>query len=455
MTDERPVPVKTILVTIGLVIASGIALYLVVLLAHIWTLLLVALFFAILLTPPVDFVRRHLHVSKGLATAIVILVGLGLITAMLYAFIRPLVDQTSHFINNFPTYVSDARAGRGPIGKLVQKYNLDKKLEDNRDKLNKALSGAGGSAVNVARKVFAGIISTLTMVVLAVLMILYGPDMLAGGLGALSPPRRERVKAVAVDCARAITGYAMGNLLISVIAGFVTFVGLWAFGVPFKGVLALFVAFADLIPLVGATLGAVPTIGVAFLHSTTAGIGMIIVYVVYQQFENHVLQVGIMSKTVHINQLVVLVSVLIGVELFGFVGALLAIPVAGVVQVIVRDLWDHRAGRPKEEPTIGHAEVPVSEVVAEQQKDETGEGAGAGDDTAEETDRSTEERGDRHEAEAAPAEANAGTNGEHHPEVAGGGDSTEVAPEPAVDESVPAVDEPGPEEAVQTTPGRP
>jgi predicted PurR-regulated permease PerM len=182
----------------------------------------------------------------------------------------------------------------------------------------------------------------------------------------LPPPRRDRVKAVAADCARALTGYVLGNLLISVIAGLVTFVGLWIFGVPFKGVLALWVGFADLIPLVGATLGAIPTVLVAFLHSPAAGIGMLIIYVVYQQFENHVLQVAIMSKTVQMNQLFVLVSVLIGVELFGFLGALLAIPAAGVIQVIARDLWDNRTGRWKQEPTVGTDEIPVDEALEQE-----------------------------------------------------------------------------------------
>jgi predicted PurR-regulated permease PerM len=122
------------------------------------------------------------------------------------------------------------------------------------------------------------------------------------------------------------------------------------------------VGFADLIPLVGATLGAVPTIAVAFLHSLPAGIGVTIFFIVYQQFENHVLQVQIMARTVQINQLIVLVSILVGVELFGLLGALLAIPAAGVIQVIVRDLWDNRRNRPKPEPTIGTDEVPVSEA---------------------------------------------------------------------------------------------
>ena len=367
MADDRPVPVKTILVSIALVVATIAGLYLVVLLAHIWVLLGVSLFFAVLFTPPVELVRKKLHIKKGFATAIVLVVSLGLLAAMLYIFITPLVDQTRDFIDDFPQYVADAREGRGPVGDLVRRYDLDEWLEENRTRINETLTNAGGSAVDVARKIFAGIVSTLTVLVLAVLMILYGPGLLQGALTALPERKRARVQAVAVDCARAVTGYAMGNLLISLVAGTVTFIALSILGVPFAGVLALFTAFADLIPLVGATLGAIPTIFVSFLHSTTAGIGMLIVYIIYQQFENHVLQVAIMSKTVHINQLVVLVSVLIGVELLGFLGALLAIPVAGVLQVIARDLWDERTGAPKEEPTIGEDEVPISEVVGDQQ----------------------------------------------------------------------------------------
>ena len=166
---------------------------------------------------------------------------------------------------------------------------------------------------------------------------------------------------MAADCSRALTGYVMGNLLISVIAGVLTGIALVAFGVPFAGVLALWVGFADLIPLVGATLGAIPTIGVAFLHSTPAGVGMLIFYIVYQQFENHVLQVSIMSKTVKVSPLTVLVSVLVGVELLGFMGALLAIPAAGVIQVVVRDIYDDRQGRLKAEPTVGADDVPIDD----------------------------------------------------------------------------------------------
>jgi len=364
-TEPRPVPVKTIMATIGLVLATVIGLYLVVILARVEAWLVVAAFLAVVLNQPVEFLRRSVHLPRGISVAVVYLVGILLVSGMLYVFIRPLVDQVQHFSERFPTYVADARAGKGAVGRLVKKYDIDKKLDENKSKIQDWASSSSGGALGVAKGVANGLLALVTILVLSVLMIIYGPDLLSSGVGLLSPPRRKRLTAVARDCARAITGYVMGNLLISLVAAVITYVSLWILGVPFKGVLALWVAFADLIPLVGATLGAVPTIGVALLHSTTAGIAMLIIYVVYQQFENHVLQVVIMSKTVQINQLFVLVSVLIGIELFGFLGALLAIPAAGVIQVIVRDSWDHRRGRLKPEPTIGADQIPFVDQLAE------------------------------------------------------------------------------------------
>ena len=364
LEQSRPVPVRTILATIGLVLATVLSLWLFVRLARIEALLVVAAFFAVVLSPAVELVQRRLHVRRGFAVAIVFLVVFGLLGAMLYAFISPLVDQGQKFADDYPRLVREAKAGKGPVGGIVKRYKLDDKLDENRQKINDQFSKFGGGAFNVAKSVAAAVAVAITVIVLSLLMILYGPDMLTGALGMLSPPRRRRVHAVLRDCARALTGYVFGNFLISIIAGGATFVALLILDVPFRGVLALWVGFADLIPLVGATLGAIPAVLVAFLSSTTDGIAVLIFFIAYQQFENHVLQVQIMARTVQINQLVVLVSVLVGVELFGLLGALLAIPAAGVIQVIVRDLWDNRRNRPKDEPTIGADEIPVSETLA-------------------------------------------------------------------------------------------
>jgi predicted PurR-regulated permease PerM len=365
LEQPNPVPVRTIAVTIGMVLATLVGLYLITTLARIEALLLIAAFFATVLMPPVNWVQSRLHLRRALSTLVVYLLLFGAVVGMLYLFIRPLVNEVTQFSDDFPTYVSDARAGRGTIGRLVKRYKVDQWVDKNKTKIQQGLTRVGTGAVSVVRGVAVAVALLLTVAVLAFMMILYGPDMLAGATGMLSPPNRDRVCAVGRDCARAITGYVFGNLAISFIAGAVTFGSLLGFGVPFAGVLALWVGFADLIPLVGATLGAIPTVAVAFLHSITAGIGMTIVFIVYQQFENHVIQPVVMNKTVKLNQLFVLVAALAGVELFGLVGALLAIPAAGVIQVIVRDLYDHRKGALEEEPTVGVDEIPVSELEPE------------------------------------------------------------------------------------------
>jgi predicted PurR-regulated permease PerM len=363
--DERPVPVKTILVTIGLVLATLGVLYLVRVLARIEMLLLVAGIFAVVLTPLVELVHARAHIKRGLAAGLVFVGGIVVVGAMLFMIIKPLVTESRKFADNFPTYLSDAQKGRGALGGLVKRYDLEKRYEDNKAAIENAFKNAGSRAVSYIGKAFSGVVTMLTILVLSFMMLLYGPELTRSALAAVPPNRRERVRAVAADCSRAVTGYVSGNLLISFIAGVLTYIALWILGVPFKEVLALWVAFADLIPLVGATLGAIPTIAVAFLHSVPAGIGVVIFYIVYQQIENHFLQPVIMARTVQINQLFVLVSVLIGVELAGFVGAILAIPLAGVVAVIVRDLWDHRKGQMKEEPTIGEEAVPVTQAMDE------------------------------------------------------------------------------------------
>jgi predicted PurR-regulated permease PerM len=156
-----------------------------------------------------------------------------------------------------------------------------------------------------------------------------------------------------------VTGYLTGNLLISVICGALTYVVLLVLGIPFAGLIALFVGLADLVPLVGATIGGAVAVIAGFLHSTTAGIVVLVFFVLYQQLENHLLQPLIFARTVKLNPLTVIVAILLGVELLGVLGALLAIPAAGMIQVILRDVWDHRRGRPKDEPTVGQERRPA------------------------------------------------------------------------------------------------
>ncbi len=370
---RKPVPWRTILAVLLVVLATAFTVVTLQRLGRIITWFVVAAFFAAILTPAVDFLERKVRMPRVLATLIVFLLGLAAMAAMLYSFIRPLVDQAYEFSDNLPKYVEEAKAGQGPVGGLVERYDLDTYVERNQEKLRATVTGAGGPAAKFASSIFSTLAAVVTILVLTFLLLLEGPKVIDGLLRLIPPRHRDRVRRVARDSNRAITGYMFGNLAISVIAGVATYLVLWPLGVPFRGVLALWVAFADLIPLVGATLGAVVVSAVAFLDSPRTGIIVVIFFVIYQQFENHVLQVSIMSRTVDLNPLAVLASVLVGVELFGILGALLAIPAGGVLQVVCRDIYDTNLGMLKDEPTIGVDEVPISEV----QRDEAAEAATA------------------------------------------------------------------------------
>jgi predicted PurR-regulated permease PerM len=331
------VPVPSILTAIGLVLLTLGGLWVLSRITKIITWVLIAVFFAVVLRPIVDFLHRRAHLPRGIATALVLITVISTLGVMTYVFVRPIAEQTTTFIEDLPTTVTEAQEGKGTVGKLVKRYKVEDWVNRNQPRLQKEVTNLGNSAVDVARGVFNTIIASLTILVLTILFLLEGGDMFRSGLRFLPDHRRERVERVAERSAKAVTGYVAGNLLISIIAGVSTFTFLTIVGVPFAAVLALWVGFADLIPLVGATLGAIPTVAVAFLHSTTAGVATLIFYVLYQQFENHVLQVTIMSRTVALKPLSVLLSVLIGVEMFGLLGALLAIPAAGVVKVIAAE----------------------------------------------------------------------------------------------------------------------
>jgi predicted PurR-regulated permease PerM len=163
----------------------------------------------------------------------------------------------------------------------------------------------------------------------------------------MAPERAARYSRVAHEVNRSVTGYMLGNVLTSVIAGLVVFVTLVVVGVPFPFLWALWVALVDFLPMIGGALAGIPTVLFAAAHSLSAGIVTLVVFLVYTQVENHVLNPVVMSRTVRVNPLLVLLSILIGAEIgswiggiFGaFVGALLAIPAAGAIQVVVREVW--------------------------------------------------------------------------------------------------------------------
>ncbi|GGQ82162.1 AI-2E family transporter [Couchioplanes azureus] len=353
------------MVVIGLLLATVTVLFLGYEARRVLTWIVIAGFFAVALHPAVTWMtRKATFCKRWLATLLVFVAAFALLGGLITLFVVPLVRESGQVIADFPKIVEDLRNGRGPAGQLVDRFNLMEYAQNNADRIREYASGLGAPTLAFLRSVATGVAGIATIFVLAYLMVLEAPKIVDGFLALFAPRRAEHIRRVGQDCARTITGYLTGNLLISVICGTLTYVVLAVLDVPYAGLIALFVGLADLIPLVGATLGAVVATAAAFVASTTAGIVVLVFFVLYQQLENHLLQPMIFARTVKLNPLTVLVAILVAVELAGILGALLAIPVAGILQILARDIWDTRRGRPKAEPTVGEDRTPVSDAPA-------------------------------------------------------------------------------------------
>jgi len=338
--------VRTVLAVIALVIAAWALLTVIAVTRQVITWLLVSLFLAMALNPAVDWFMRHGIKRRGYAAALTYVLALVAIGAIAYAFIPTLVNQVNEFVQAVPGYVDDLTKGRGRLGFLETKYHIVEKIREQvKEGGASRVLGLTGAAISITKSVISLVVATITIAFLTFFMLLEGPTWMDRIFGLLPEPSRPRWRKVGYDVYRTVGGYVTGNLVISLVAGTLTTVVLLAVGVPFAVALGVIVALLDLIPLAGATIAGVIIGTVAFLHSITAGIVVVVFFVVYQQLENHFLQPVVYSRTVQLSPLVVLVAVLVGAKLAGILGALGAIPVAGAIQVLLIDWHQHRRAR--------------------------------------------------------------------------------------------------------------
>ena len=362
--DRRHVPLLTILVTVGVVAVTYLAGKLLYRIKDIVLLIVVAGFIALLLNPIVVLVQRRLVPRRGAAVAIVTLWATLVFIGLAVAFGYPLVNAITHLANSLPTYVANAQHGRGWIGHLVNRYHIQSWVQRNTPKLVSYAQSLSKPALSIGAGALSLVIELLTIFFLVLLLLIEAPKMRVWILSQMRPARAAKATAVAAEVNQAVAGYMLGNLLTSLIAGIVVFVTLLVLGVPYPLLWGLWVALVDFLPMIGGALAGIPTALFAFTHSLTAGIVTAVVFIAYQQIENHILNPVIMSKTVKISPLLVLVAVLVGASLGslvgglfgGFVAALLAIPTAGALQVLVREAWQAAAPPPDPPPPASAAQ---------------------------------------------------------------------------------------------------
>ena len=334
---------RTIFGVLGIVVLVGLVLLLGYLAWTVLTWILIAALLAAALNPAVEALERR-GISRGWGATIVFFTALLALSAIGALVIPPLVSQVTDFVNAVPDFIDDLTAGRGPFGFLQDEYQIV-------DRIRAAIErqGVGGvlglsePLLDIVRSVITAVVGVVTVIFLTYFMLLEGPSTIASLLGLLPESLRPRYERVGREIYRTISGYVTGNLVISLVAGTLATIVLYAVGSEFAIALGLVVAILDLVPLAGATLAAIIASTVVAIETDWLRALVVVgFFVAYQQFENHVLQPLVYGRTVQLSPLLVLCAVLVGAQLAGILGALLAIPVAGSLLAIGREVVEYR-----------------------------------------------------------------------------------------------------------------
>jgi predicted PurR-regulated permease PerM len=336
--------VRSIVRIVLVVVCVAIVLYLLWLLRKPISWVLIAIFLAAALSPPVNRLNRHMR--RGFAIALTYL-GLLLIPILLIALIvPPLIGEANDFADNVPRYADDVTEyvqNNKRLREINEDYDITQKLEEEASKLPSRLGGAAGTLRDIGFGIVNSLFALLTILVLAAFLLGSGRQWTDAFIDSRPFEQRERLRRARNNIASAVGGYVAGALTIAFIAGIATYIVLLILGVPFRGPLAVIAGLFSLIPLVGATIAAV-LIGVVTLFENfpTATIIWAVWAIVYQQIENHLIQPQIQRRTVNVHPFITIVAVLFGSTLLGVLGALVAIPVAASIQILVREYVDLR-----------------------------------------------------------------------------------------------------------------
>jgi predicted PurR-regulated permease PerM len=332
---------KAIARIVLIIVCVLFSLYLIYRLRQPLTWIFIAVFLAVALSRPVNYLSRFMR--RGFAIATVFLAMLATVVLLGLLMIPPIVSELNDLADNAPAYAADVREWvekNETLRKLEEDYNITQKLEEEAGKLPQRVGGAAGTLSDIGFGIVNSLFALVTILVLTAFLLGSGGKWV-DDLIALQPPERgRRMRKLADDMSGAVSGYVSGALLISFIDGLAAFIVLTILGVPFAAPLAVTMGFLSLIPLVGATIGAVIAgIVTVFADFPIDTIIWAIYAIVYQQFENTVIQPQVQRRTVKVHPFVVLVAVLFGAKLLGVLGALVAIPIAASIQILVRDWW--------------------------------------------------------------------------------------------------------------------
>jgi predicted PurR-regulated permease PerM len=312
-------------------------------------LVAISLFLALALMPVVDALDSKVRLPRAVLILGVYVLLIASVVVIGYAIVPSLVRQVGQLSHDAPRYAAELRHN-GTFRHYDDRYHITRTLVRDARGLPHLLGHLVGPLKDVTVRAFSFIGQLFTVLVITFLLVLHGRQYVKLGLS-LTGTRSAHYRRLIIEINQAVAQYVLGNITISVLATLVTWVVLSVLGVPYALSLGVVMGFFDLLPMVGATLGsivvAIATLTVDFL---TATIVWIVAIIVWQRFENYVVQPLVYGRSLRVNPLVTIVSVLAGAALLGILGALLAIPIAAAIQIVLKDWWANRGQQSRARP---------------------------------------------------------------------------------------------------------
>jgi predicted PurR-regulated permease PerM len=328
-------------VTVGVLVVLGLA-HMLLVIGDIIVLVLVSLILAFGFQPALAWMERR-GLRRGTSVALGLLGAAGILGLFFWLVLPDVVAEISALVDRVPEYFEEAKREFPFLADLDAEYKLESKIRG-------AGAQVAGTALGLIGSFTALVFNSLTVLILTIYFTVNLPKMRHGVALMLGREDREEFHEIYDESVRRVGGYVLGNLLVSGIAGVVSFTALTIIGVPFAAALAFLTAVLDLIPTIGALIAAALASVVAAFAGVPALIATAAFYLIYQQVENYLIQPRVMGRTIEMSAPVIILAVLIGGTLLGVIGALLAIPVAAVLKVAFVELYlEERMQRIKSE----------------------------------------------------------------------------------------------------------
>ncbi|MFZ1248997.1 MAG: AI-2E family transporter [Candidatus Saccharimonadales bacterium] len=343
---EVTVSTHSIVRFIGLVLLTVLLFTMVRRSAHALTLIGIAFFLSIALNAPVRWLANTLPgknkdkrtLATGLSMGVIIVLLLG----FLIAIVPPLTRQTISFVKATPQLVDETKNGRGALGSFVERYKLQDDVEKLSNQLSSRVGNIGSSALSTVGKIGSSLFSLLTVLVLTIMMLTEGPRWRRLMEEMVPTKKRAHTNKLLQDMNKVVQGYVNGQVLLAAIAAVLIVPMFFIMNVSYPIALMVLVFICGLIPMVGHTIGAILCTLVALFTSIPAALVVLGYYILYQQIENYAVQPRIQANSTNMSPLIVFISVLVGGSFGGLLGALVSIPIAGCLRILLLDYLQRR-----------------------------------------------------------------------------------------------------------------